>query len=302
MKKKIYEQIKQKAEYCLNCKNPLCNKGCPLGNNIPKFISKIKEENYKEAYEILSKTTIMQPICGLICPHEKQCQGSCIRGIKGKPVQIGEMEAFIGNIALENKWYKLDIQNKTNKKVAIIGGGPAGISCGVFLAKKGYDITIYEKNDKLGGVLTYGIPEFRLNKEIVEKWIGQILNFGIKVKYNKKLGQNLGLAELEKEYDAIFISIGANHSVQLNLKGEVLEGVYGANELLEYNKHPNYIGKIIAVIGGGNVALDSARTIKRLGAKKVYVIYRRAEKQMPAERKEIADAKNEGIEFYFKIT
>jgi len=306
MKKEIYEQIKQKAEYCLNCKNPQCKKGCPLENNIPEFINYIKQEKYKKAFDILSATTVMQPICGLICPHEKQCQGSCVRGIKGEPVQIGELEAFIGNLALENNWYKcvgtvlLGDPKKVNKKVAIIGGGPAGLMCSSYLAKKGYDITIYEKHTKLGGLLVHGIPEFRLDKELVEKWVNQILDLGIKVEYEKELGSNLNFKELQEKFDAIFISIGANKSVKLGIDGENLKGVYGANELLETNNHPNYKGKVAAVIGGGNVAIDSARTVKKLGAKKVYIVYRRAEKQMPAERKEIEDAKKEGIEFLFQ--
>jgi len=304
--KEISEQIKQKAEYCLNCKNPLCIKGCPLGNNIPEFIKKVKEENYKEAFDILSETTIMQPICGIICPQEKQCQGSCVRGIKEEPVQIGDLEAFVGNLALENNWYKcvgvgvLDDPEKVNKRVAIIGGGPAGIVCSAYLAKKGYDVTIYEKHNKLGGLLVHGIPEFRLNRKLIEKWINQILELGIKVEYEKELGKDLSLEKLQEKYDAIFISIGANKSIRLGIDGENLKGVYGANELLERNNHPDYKGKIVAVIGGGNVALDSSRTIKKLGAKKVYIIYRRAEKQMPAEKKEIEDAKKEGIEFLFQ--
>lgn len=300
MKKEIYEQIKQKANYCLTCKNPLCKKGCPLENDIPGFIKAIKEEKYKKAYEILSETTIMQPICGLICPHEKQCQGSCIRGIKGEPVQIGELEAFIGTIALENGWYTKDTVKKTNRKVAVIGGGPAGITCSAFLAKNGYNVTIYEKHDKLGGLLVHGIPEFRLKKELVEKWINETLKLGINAEIGRELGKNLNIEELKNDYDAIFISIGANKSVNLEVEGEKLEGVYGANELLEENNHPDYLEKSVAVIGGGNVALDTARTVNKLGAKKVYIIYRRAEKQMPAERKEIEDAKKEGIEFLFQ--
>ena len=300
MKKEIYEQIKQKANYCLNCKNPLCIKGCPLENNIPSFIKAIKEKNFKEAYEILSETTILQPICGIICPHEKQCQGSCIRGIKENPVQIGDLEAFVGEMALKNGWYKKEIVKKSDKKIAIIGAGPAGITCGAFLAKKGYDITIYEKHDKLGGLLVHGIPNFRLKREIVEQWVNQILSFGIKVEYNKILGENLHIEYLKQKYDSIFISIGANKSVNLDIEGENIQGVYGANELLEVNNHPDYSGKIVAVIGGGNVALDTARTINKLDAKKVYIIYRRAEKQMPAETKEIQEAKKEGIEFLFQ--
>lgn len=300
MKNELYNQIKEKAEYCLNCKNPLCKKGCPLGNNIPEFIAKIKEENYKEAYDILQDTTIMQPICGLICPHEKQCQGSCIRSIKGEAVHIGELEAFIGNLAIENNWYKENINEKSNKKVAIIGGGPAGLMCTYYLAKYGFDVTIYEKHDKLGGLLVHGIPDFRLNRKLVQDWINQIISLGIKVEYNKELGKNLNLEDLKKEFDAIFISVGANKSINLNIEGEDLKGVYGGNELLEKSNHPNYDNKTVGIIGGGNVAIDAARTVKKLGAKKVYVIYRRAEKHMPAERKEIEAAKKEGVEFLFQ--
>ena len=191
-------------------------------------------------------------------------------------------------------------KEKKNKKVAIIGGGPAGITCAAFLAKEGIDVTIYEKYKYLGGLLVFGIPEFRLEKNRVEEVVKQILELGIKVEYEKELGRNLKLEELEKEYDAIFLSIGANKSTKMGVEGEELNGVYGGNELLEYNLHPNYKNKNIAIIGGGNVAIDCARTIKKLGAKKVTIIYRRAEEQMPAERKEIEEAKNEGIEFAFK--
>jgi len=300
MEKEIYEQIKQKANYCLNCKNPQCIKACPLGNNIPEFINRIKNEDYKGAFDVLSETTIMEPICGLICPHEKQCQGSCIRGLKAEAVHIGELEAFIGRLAIENKWYLSESKQKLNKKVAVLGGGPAGITCSAYLAKKGYDVTIYEKYDKLGGLLVHGIPEFRLQRKLVEKWINQILSLGIKVEYTKELGNNLRLDELEKDNDAVFICIGANKSIKLGVEGENFEGVYGANELLETNNHPDYNDKKVAIIGGGNVALDIARTVNKLGAKKTYIIYRRAEKQMPAERKEIEDAKLEGIEFLFQ--
>ena len=297
------EHIKEKAEYCLNCKaKPCANQGCPLNNNIPEFIQKIKEEKYQEAFDILSKTTILPSLCGRICPHQKQCQGSCIRGIKDDPVSIGELEAFVGDMAIKNNYsIKTEIEEKyKEKKVAIIGGGPAGLTCSAFLAKKGMQVTIFEKYNYLGGLLVHGIPEFRLPKELVQQTVNRILNLGIEVKYNKELGKNLSLEELENNFDAIFLAIGANISTKLGITGENLAGVYGANELLEYKNYPDFKGKIVAVNGGGNVAMDAARTIKKLGAKKVIVIYRRAKEQMPAEQKEIQDAIDEGIEFLFK--
>lgn len=308
------DEVKEKANYCLNCKVKPCSlKGCPLGNNIPEFIKQIKEENYFEAYKILSETTVLQGVCGRICPHKKQCQGSCVRGIKVKPVSIGELEAFTfdkviteqGHSLLE--CYKNEIaENKeknkklSNKKVAVIGGGPAGLTCSAFLAKSGVKVTIFEKYDYLGGLLVHGIPEFRLPKEIVKQTVDNILKLGIEVKYNQELGKNLKLEDLEKEYDAIFLSIGANVSSKMGIEGETLEGVYGGNELLEYNLHPDYKDKKVAIVGGGNVAMDCARTINKMGAKEVKVIYRRAREQMSAEDKEVEDAINEGIEFLFQ--
>lgn len=314
------EEIKEKVNYCLNCKIKPCSlKGCPLENNIPNFIKAVKEEKYKKAYEILSKTTVLPGICGKICPHMKQCQGNCVRGIKGEPVNIGDIENFIFEKAEEENYSLKEAMQETegtdtskkeetsqnikkisNKKVAIIGGGPAGLTCAAFLAKDGVNVTIYEKYNYLGGLLVHGIPEFRLPKTRVQETVKRILDLGINVEYNKELGKNLNLEELEKEYDAIFISIGANKSVKMGVKGEELKGVYGGNELLEYNMHPDYANKTVSVIGGGNVAMDCARTIKKLGAKEVNVIYRRAEEQMPAEKKEIAEAKEEGIKFLFQ--
>lgn len=296
------EKIKQKSEYCLNCKNPQCRTGCPLGNNIPAFIQKVKEQNLEEAYKILTQTTVLSAICGRICPHQKQCQGKCIRGIKSEPVSIGELEAFVGDWALkqENSLLKSwGIPKENNKKVAIVGGGPAGLTAAAFLRRKGFGVTIYEKQKDLGGILKRGIPDFRLDKSIVDETIKQILSLGIKVHYEKELGKNLKLEELEREYDAIFLSIGANIPQKMAIEGEELEGVYGGNSLLENQNHPNYTNKKVAIIGGGNVAIDCARTIKRLGAKEVIVIYRRSEAEMPAEEKEIADAKKEKIQFLF---
>ena len=297
------KEIQKYTEYCLNCPiKPCSNKGCPLNNDIPTFIKLVKEDKIEEAYKIISKTTVLGSICGRICPHMKQCEGSCIRGIKGEPVQIGEIESFVFDEALKKKWYK-NIERTSElqgKKVAVVGGGPAGLTCASFLARCRAEVTIYEKYNKLGGILRHGIPDFRLEKDILDKTIEAILDIGIKVSYNKELGKNLNLEDLEKEYDAIFLSFGANIPSKMNIEGEELEGVYGGNSLLEVGNHPLYTGRSVAVIGGGNVAMDCARTIKRLGADKVYVIYRRAEKQMPAEGKEIEDAKNEGIEFLFQ--
>ncbi len=305
---------KEKANYCLNCKVKPCSlKGCPLGNNIPEFIKQVKEENYFEAYKILSETTVLQGVCGRICPHKKQCQGSCVRGIKGEPVAIGDLEAFTFDKAITEQGrsllecYKNEIaENKekneklSNKKVAVIGGGPAGLTCSAFLAKSGIKVTIFEKYDYLGGLLVHGIPEFRLPKKIVKQTVDNILELGIEVKYNQELGKNLKLEDLEKEFDAIFLSIGANVSSKMGIEGEDLKGVYGGNELLEYNLHPDYKDKRVAVVGGGNVAMDCARTINKMGAKEVKVIYRRAREQMPAEDKEVEDAINEGVEFLFQ--
>ncbi len=300
------EEIQKYTEYCLNCPvKPCSNKGCPLNNDIPAFIKYVKEGNVKEAYKILSKTTVLGSICGRICPHMKQCEGSCVRGIKGEPVKIGEIEAYVFDEALKNKWYKeIEKTDKLEgKSIAIIGGGPAGLTCASFLARNGAKVVIFERTNHLGGILEHGIPEFRLEKEILENTLKSILNeeiYDISVEYEKELGKNLFLDELESKYDAIFLGIGANIPTKMNIEGEELSGVFGGNSILESGEHPSYNGKKVAVIGGGNVAMDCARTIKRLGAKEVFVIYRRAEEQMPAERKEIEEAKEEGIEFLFQ--
>lgn len=227
--------------------------------------------------------------------------GKCIRGIKSNPVCIGEIEKLIGDMAID-KGLEMEELEKTcnNKKVAIIGSGPAGLTCAAFLKRKGADVTIFEKYSKLGGLLRHGIPEFRLDKNTLDKGIKKIIDLGINIEFEKELGKNIKLEELEKSFDSIFISIGANIPWSMGIEGEDLEGVYGGNTLLEKNCHPEYENKNVAIIGGGNVAIDCARTIKRLGAKSVKIIYRRAEKQMPAEINEIEEAKNEGVEFLFQ--
>ena len=243
------ENIYEKAEYCLNCKLRPCSiKGCPLNNNIPEFINEIKKQNYEKAYEILLETTVFPSVCGRICPHYKQCMGSCVRGIKGVPVQIGNLEAFIGDIALENN-YKITRVNNQKKKIAIIGGGPAGLTSAAFLARTGNLVTIYEKYNYLGGLLAHGIPDFRLPRDIIKKSIDKILELGIEVKYNMELGKNIFLEDLEEKYDNIILAFGANVSSKMGIEGENLQGVYGGNELLEYKIHLNYAGKTVILQG-----------------------------------------------------
>lgn len=302
--KEDMEGIDELANYCLNCKTKPCQGGCPLGNDIPEFIKNVKEGHIEQAYKVLSKTTVLESVCGRICPHMSQCMGKCVRGLKSNPVNIGDLEAYVGDVAIKEGYAMDDVlkENITEKKlsVAIVGSGPAGLTCGAFLARNGFDVTIFEKRDKLGGLLRYGIPEFRLDRDVLDNVINNILNLGIKVELNRELGVDITLEELRKRFDKVFISIGANIPWSMGIEGETLEGVFGGNSLLEYNVHPDYKGKIVAVVGGGNVAMDCARTIIKKGAKKVYIIYRRAEEQMPAERAEIEEARKEGVEFLFR--
>lgn len=332
----LSKEMQEKVNYCLNCKvKPCSNKGCPLNNDIPTFIRLVKEGNMEEAYYTLLKTSILGSVCGRICPHYKQCMGSCVRGIKGESVQIGDIEAYISDYGLEHNLIKNieKTEELKGKNIAVIGGGPAGLTASYFLAKAGANITIYEKHNSLGGILEHGIPEFRLDPKVLKKTVNSILSLGINVKYNVEVMTNnnqeitdttnnqerqdkktnniegklkeqektkISIESIASKYDATILAIGANVSSKMNIPGEDLEGVYGGNELLENKNYPDFKGKIVAVSGGGNVAMDTARTVARLGAKKVFVIYRRAEEQMPAERKEIEDAKKEGIEFLFR--
>lgn len=293
--------IDEKASYCLSCRNKNCMKGCPLANDITEAIKYIKNKEYENAYKKFTETSVLSSICGRVCPHTKQCQGSCIRGIKGESVSIGQLESFIGDYGTQNKVPFSSIECKiVDKRVAVIGSGPCGITCAATLKRMGVkEVCIYEKKSYLGGLLVHGIPEFRLPKDVVNDTYKKILDLGIEVKYNMELGKNITLDEIKEQYDAVFIAIGANKSSKMGIEGENLIGVYGGNELLEYRNYPDFSEKKVAIIGGGNVAMDTCRTIKKLGAKKVYVIYRRAEEQMPAEIKEIKEAKEEGIEFMF---
>ncbi len=295
--------IKEKSSYCLSCKSKNCMKGCPLSNDITDAIKYVKEEEYEKAYNKFLETTVLSSICGRICPHTKQCQGSCIRGIKGDAVDIGSIESFVGDYGIQNdiKITNFEEYKKIDKKVAVIGSGPCGITCAATLKRLGVSkVTLLEKKNYLGGLLVHGIPEFRLPKDIVDSVYQKIItDLDIEVKLRIELGKDITIENLMKEYDSIFLAIGANTSSKMGIPGEELDGVYGGNELLEYKNFPDFKNKNVVVSGGGNVAMDTARTIKRLGADKVYVVYRRAEEQMPAEKIEIKEAKLEGIEFVF---
>lgn len=294
------EEIKLEAEYCLNCKNKNCQKGCPLGNNIPEFIMFIKEEKWQEAYNILNETTVLPAICGRVCPHEKQCQGQCVRAIKGKAVNIGVLEAFLGELANNGEVqtnYNID---KKEQSIAVIGAGPTGLTAAAFLARKGYNVTIFEREKSLGGVLSYGIPEFRLPPEIVKKNIENILKLGIKVKTNIELGKQISIEELKNKYDAVFLSLGSKFALRMNIPGEDLKNVHFATELLRTKEYPDFNNKKVVVIGAGNVAMDISRKAKMVGAKEVTIMYRRTEEFMPAEKKEIENAKNEEVKFLFE--
>jgi glutamate synthase (NADPH/NADH) small chain len=302
------EQALDEANRCLNCKNKSCVSGCPVAIDIPAFISKIKEKNLEGAYGIIQKSSSLPAVCGRVCPQETQCESKCIRGIKGEPVAIGRLERFVADYHMEhsNKMPEKPAQN--GHRVAVIGSGPAGLACAGSLAKSGYSVSIFEALHLAGGVLVYGIPQFRLPKEIVEKEIQNLKYLGVKLKTNIVIGKTLSLDDLFQEgYEAIFIGSGAGLPRFMNLPGENLKGVYSANEFLtrvnlmkayrEDSSTPIQRTKKVAVVGGGNVAMDAARCAKRLGAEDVYIIYRRSEEEMPARREEVEHAKEEGIEF-----
>ena len=297
------------ANRCLNCKTKPCVSGCPVNISIPEFIERIREEDFEGAYQVISKTSSLPAICGRVCPQESQCEKNCVRGIKAEPVGIGRLERFVADYHNENA--TIDPANKPKSngiKVAIIGSGPSGLTCAGDLAKKGYEVTIYEALHKAGGVLVYGIPEFRLPKSIVAKEVEGLKALGVKVETNVVIGKTLTIDELfEDGFKAVFIGSGAGLPRFMNIKGESLKGVYSANEFLtrsnlmkayEDNANtPIMKGGNVAVVGGGNVAMDAARTALRLGAKNVYIIYRRSMDELPARKEEVEHAMEEGVIF-----
>ena len=303
------EEAQLEASRCLNCKNPRCVSACPVNINIPAFIQQVAEGDYAAAAAIIAEDSSLPSICGRVCPQENQCEGSCILGIKGEAVAIGKLERFVGDWALENDC-KGDVNVPSNgKKVAVIGSGPAGLACASDLAKLGYDVTVFEALHKLGGVLVYGIPEFRLPKDkIVAREIDNLRKLGVKFETDVIVGRTITIDSLmnEEGFEAVFIGSGAGLPRFMGIEGENLNGVVSANEFLtranlmhaydEQYDTPIYVGKKVAVVGGGNVAMDAVRTAKRLGAEAT-IIYRRSEAELPARREEVHHAKEEGIEF-----
>jgi len=306
------ELAMQEAARCLNCKHKPCMKGCPVKVDIPGFIMQIKEGNIEEAYQIIAGTNSLPAVCGRVCPQESQCEEICVRAIKGQAVGIGRLERFAADWHMEHTpvygTEALIGQTAIKKSVGVVGAGPAGLTCAGDMARKGYDVTVYEAFHEPGGVLTYGIPEFRLPKSIVKKEISILEKLGVEVKVNMVIGKILTIDELLDKHDTVFIGTGAGLPRFMRIPGENLNGVYSANEfltrinLMKAYKFPEYdtpvkIGKNVAVIGGGNVAMDAARSAKRLGAENVYIIYRRGEEELPARLEEIHHAKDEGIIF-----
>lgn len=295
------EEIMEKAKWCLNCKaKPCSTSGCPMNTNIPEFISQIKEENFEEAYKILLDNNIFSHVCSLVCPQEDQCEGKCVRSVKQTPTKIGELEKFINEWAIENKIeYKIAKSEKNGKKVAIVGSGPAGIECAIELLKNGYDVTIFEKEEKAGGILWYGIPDFRLPKSIVEKIIQEVEKLGAQIKTDVTLGKDVTITSLQKEFDSVFLALGAAKSMVYPLAEEEIENIYESDVFLKaYNENRflKNLGKVV-VIGGGNVAMDAARVAVRMGAESTKILYRRDKEHMPARKIELEEAIEDGVEF-----
>lgn len=303
------EEAMEEAARCINCKKAKCVQGCPVNIHIPEFIHEVKEGNFEEAYKVISKSSALPAICGRVCPQESQCEGKCIRGVKGEPISIGKLERFVADWARENGIKPEAPTEKNGKKVAVIGSGPAGLTCAGDLAKLGYDVTIFEALHKAGGVLVYGIPEFRLPKSaVVEKEVENVKSLGVKIETNVIIGKSVTIDELmDKEgFEAVFIGSGAGLPMFMGIPGENANGVFSANEYLTRNNlmkafrddydTPIAKGKKVAVVGGGNVAMDAARTALRLGAE-VHIVYRRSEAELPARVEEVHHAKEEGIIF-----
>lgn len=301
-----FEVAKNEAERCLNCVNHPCTTGCPVNISIPAFIQKIKEEKLDDAYQIILESSSLPAVCGRVCPQEKQCEEKCVRGIKGEPVAIGRLERFVADYH-NSKDEKIEKIESNGHKVAIVGSGPSGLTCAGDLRKLGYDVTIFEALHVAGGVLMYGIPEFRLPKAIVQKEVDNLIQMGVTINTNVVIGKTLSVDELLEDYEAVYIGTGAGLPNFMNIKGESLSGVYSANEYLtrsnlmkaykEDSETPiRKKGKVV-VVGGGNVAMDAARTALRLGAEKVYIVYRRSLVELPARKEEVEHAQEEGIEF-----
>ena len=303
------EEAQQEASRCINCKNAQCVKGCPVCINIPGFIQEVKEGNIEKAYEIISQSSALPAVCGRVCPQESQCEGKCIRGIKGDPISIGKLERFVADWARENGIKPKENPVKKGKRVAVIGSGPAGLTCAGDLAKLGYDVTIFEALHEAGGVLVYGIPEFRLPKQaVVAKEIENVKALGVKIETNVVIGKSVTIDELmdQEGFSAVFIGSGAGLPKFMGIPGENSNGVFSANEYLtrsnlmkafdENSTTPIMRGRKVAVVGGGNVAMDAARTALRLGAE-VHIVYRRSEEELPARVEEVHHAKEEGIIF-----
>ncbi len=301
------EMAVEEAKRCLNCKKPQCVGGCPVNIRIPEFIAKVAEGDFAAAYEIITSTNALPALSGRVCPQESQCESKCVRGVKGEPVAIGRLERFVAD------WYRENVNKMPEKpesngiKIAVVGSGPSGLTCASELAKKGYEVSIFEALHTAGGVLVYGIPEFRLPKSIVANEVKKLEAMGVQVMTNMVIGKVLSIDELfEMGFKAVFVGSGAGLPMFMHIPGEALKGVMSANEYLTrinlmkaYNEEsdtPVIVSKTVAVVGGGNVAMDAARCAKRLGAEHVYIVYRRGEAEMPARREELHHAKEEGIE------
>ncbi len=302
------DQAVNEAERCLNCKHRPCVGGCPVAIDIPGFIMKVRERDFEGAYEVLNRSTSLPAVCGRVCPQETQCEALCVRGLKGEPVAIGRLERFVADYHMRENTEKPAMPEKNGHKVAVVGAGPAGLTCAGDLAKMGYEVTVFEALHMAGGVLVYGIPQFRLPKEIVGQEIENLKAIGVTISTNMVIGKVLSIDELfDMGYEAVFIGSGAGLPRFMRIKGENLKGVYSANEFLtrvnlmkaykDSTQTPIQRAKSVAVVGGGNVAMDAARCAKRLGAEKVYIVYRRSEAEMPARHEEVEHAKEEGIIF-----